>query len=262
MESMEKAFRYLSVLPEHPKEFFKRAAQLIEPRLDRLFRKPAAYQAVSWSRGIQDLDARFGRVVDILDEPALSDVEEQVRQRLENNYYTAPFSLSYNADLSLARCCYLACRLLEPSVVVETGVAYGVTSAFVLRALEENGRGVLCSVDLPPPGREVNKFVGLAIPEKLKDRWHLNYGFSRSVLPELLRKVRTVDIFVQDGSHTYRNMRWEFETLWPKIPTGGIIIADDIQSNRAFSELQQRDLSFQQIIQEAEKQALFGIAIK
>ena len=34
--------------------------------------------------------------------------------------------------------------------VVETGVAHGVTSRFILEALERNGRGFLWSIDLPP----------------------------------------------------------------------------------------------------------------
>jgi len=81
-------------------------------------------------------------------------------------------------------------------------------------------------------------------------------------MSHLLEEVVEVDVFIQDSSHTYRNMRREFETLWPYLRTGGVIVADDIQGNSAFSELQQRNPSFQRCIEQIKKEALFGVVIK
>lgn len=55
---------------------------------------------------------------------------------------------------------YVLARELKPEVIVETGVASGVSTLFFLQALEDNGSGKLYSVDLPnveeaskmPPG--------------------------------------------------------------------------------------------------------------
>jgi hypothetical protein len=40
-------------------------------------------------------------------------------------------------------------RSLKPRVIVETGVASGLSSAHILRALAANGTGTLHSIDLP-----------------------------------------------------------------------------------------------------------------
>jgi hypothetical protein len=98
----------------------------------------------------------------------------------------------------VARCCYLACRLLKPSVVVEGGVSYGVSSAFILQALKENDHGTLYSLDLPSLRPNFVKFWGIAVPEELKGRWELYRGYSRHVLPKILRETEKVDVFVSD----------------------------------------------------------------
>jgi hypothetical protein len=45
---------------------------------------------------------------------------------------------------------YSIVRAYKPEIVVETGVAHGVTSAFLLCAMHENRKGHLYSIDLPP----------------------------------------------------------------------------------------------------------------
>ena len=112
-------------------------------------RRPSAYETVNWEDALRDLEAHLGRVEDLLGEPALAEVEENTRRLLEEIRHKDPFSPRWAADSLLARLLPV-CRLLEPQVVLETGVAYGVSSAFILRALEENGHGILHSVDLPP----------------------------------------------------------------------------------------------------------------
>jgi predicted O-methyltransferase YrrM len=39
-------------------------------------------------------------------------------------------------------------RKIKPKIVVETGVSFGITSSFILQAMEENGFGTLYSIDL------------------------------------------------------------------------------------------------------------------
>jgi hypothetical protein len=64
-------------------------------------------------------------------------------------------------------------RLTRPMVVVETGVAMGLTCAVILAALDSNGDGQLYSVDLPALQSRPEEFVGSAVPDKLKSRWTL-----------------------------------------------------------------------------------------
>jgi predicted O-methyltransferase YrrM len=260
-----------SLALRHPEEFRDRIAGYAELGLDLLSGVPPTYETMGWKNALQDVEELFGRVVaDVLDEPALSEVEQGTRRLLKDIRREDPFSLRWAADSVLARCCYLMCRLLEPDVVVETGVAYGVSSAFVLSALEENGRGVLHSVDLPPLVREFERFWGIAVDEALRSRWRLHRGSSGRVLPRLLEEVRTADLFVHDSLHTYRNMRREFEAVWPRLRTGGMLIADDVERNRAFGELRQKTSVLWRVVRDREDQPLhgraapvmFGIAVK
>ena len=259
-----------SLALRRPREFSDRIIGYADLCLDLLSSTPPTYETVSWRNLLRDLEERFARAADVLDEPALEEVEEDTRRSLESIHHEDPFDRRWAADSLLARCCYLMCRLLEPAVVVETGVAYGVSSAFILRALEENGRGVLHSVDLPPLRRGYERYWGMAVGGGLEDRWTLHRGASARVLPWLLEDLQTVDLFVQDSLHTYRNMRREFEALWPRLQAGGALLADDVERNGAFGELRRKHPALWRVMGDREERPLhgraapvmFGIAVK
>ena len=261
----------LSLLLGNPQEFYDRAAGYADLVAERLFGKSPTYETVGWEGALREIEAHLGHVVDVLDEPALDEIEEYTRRSLKNIRGEDPFSPRLAADSVLARCCYLMCRLLEPDVVIETGVAYGVSSAFVLRALQENGRGVLHSVDLPPLRQEYERFWGIAVDGSLRSRWRLHRGASGRVLPRLLDELDPVDLFVHDSLHTYQNMRREFDLVWPRLRAGGVLIADDVERNRAFGALRQENPALWRVVRDRQEQPLhdravpittFGIAVK
>jgi len=128
-----------------------------------------------------------------------------------------------------AMSCYLIIRLMKPKIVVETGVSAARSSAFMLQALEDNNYGYLYSID-PDPN------AGYAIPDALKKRWFFIPKKSSEVLPSLLERLNQVDIFLHDILHTYENMMYEFETVWPFIIKNGVMLSDDIDFNKAFQE--------------------------
>jgi predicted O-methyltransferase YrrM len=260
----------VSVALQRPPEFGDRMAGYAELCLEHLFGTTPTYETVAWEGALEDVGVYLGPVADVLREPALREVEEDTRNLMAGIRCRDPFAPRWAADSLLARCCYLSCRLLEPSVVIETGVAYGVSSAFILSALEENGHGVLHSVDLPPLRREYERFWGIAVPGALRGRWNLHRGSSGRVLAGLLGQTGAVELFVHDSLHTYRNMRREFEAVWPRLRTGGMILADDVERNRAFDEVRHRDPALWRVVQDRERQPLhgrkapvmFGLAIK
>ncbi len=250
----------VSLALRRPPEFGDRMAGYADLSLERLFGTMPTYETVAWDGALEDLEEHLGRMADVLGEPALNEMQEDTRRLMEEIRRADPFAPRWAADSLLARCCYLSCRLLKPSVVIETGVAYGVSSAFILRALEENGRGVLHSVDLPPLRREYERFWGIAVDKKLRGRWSLHRGSSGRVLPELLRKTGAVDLFLHDSLHTYQNMRREFEAVWPWLLTGGVILADDVERNRAFDELRQRGPTLWRVVRDRERRPFSGRA--
>jgi predicted O-methyltransferase YrrM len=134
---------------------------------------------------------------------------------------------------------YVLCRLLKPEVVVETGVADGFSSAFILYALEANQKGKLYSIDLPnQEGQEIKggRQTGWLVPEDLKGRWELTLGDSRKELPALCDRLKNIDIFYHDSDHSYENMTFEFNSVFGNIKSKGLIVSDDITDNNAFND--------------------------
>lgn len=147
---------------------------------------------------------------------------------------------------------YALVRLQKPDIVVETGVASGVSSAYILLALAKNKKGKLFSIDLPyaldeerllermagksktviPEGKK----PGWLVPEELRSNWHLEIGKSSEKLPGVLQKTGSVDLFIHDSEHSYENMLWEYRTVWPFLKKGGFLLSDDIGRNSAFDE--------------------------
>lgn len=135
---------------------------------------------------------------------------------------------------------YALVRAAKPRVIVETGVASGLSSAHILRALDRNGFGTLHSLDLPnvqegsvlPEGRT----SGWIVPESLRDRWRLQLGDTWVLLPELLESLDRVDIFLHDSDHSYEAMLFEFEQAYPKLEPAGLILSDDTHLHTAWDD--------------------------
>jgi Methyltransferase domain len=170
---------------------------------------------------------------------------------------------SADGTQTLGRLCFAVCCYLRPKVVIETGVAHGVTSTYILWALERNNLGTLHSIDLPPLGADVQKDVGLYVPANLRNRWQLHIGPASVELARVFRTVSEPDVFVHDSLHTYRHMSWEFDLALRQLRTGGVVIADDVQGNRAFEEAILRpDAASWVVLREEGKNALCGALTK
>lgn len=132
---------------------------------------------------------------------------------------------------------YALTRALAPDLVVETGVSSGISSTYLLLACHLNGKGHVYSIDIDnrqylAPGNE----IGWIVPDELRALWSLLLGDSHLVLPHILSQLGQVDIFIHDSNHTYADMKFEFETSYPHIRSGGLLLSDDTNFNTAFSE--------------------------
>ncbi len=185
-----------------------------------------------------------------------------------------PFSFKgwNDGDPGFVRAIWCLVRHLRPANVVETGVAHGMTSRFILEAMERNGAGRLWSIDHPPLEQELHAQIGVAVGDVGRHRWQLISGSSRRQLPPLLRRLGMVDLFVHDSLHSERNVRLELDHVWPLLSLGGAVVVDDIDSNwgfRSFREAHPDQVAF---VCEAEplhpdprrfnQKGLFGIMIK
>lgn len=184
-----------------------------------------------------------------------SELERRLEGKLE-------LGAGHDADPGLARAVWCLVRHSQAERVVETGVARGVMTSFILRALDVNERGHLWSIDLPPVKANWHAASGVAITEDLRARWTLLRGSSRRRLPGLLRDLGTIDVFIHDSLHTARNMRFEFARAWAALSSGGVLVADDVDANPAFSAFVRAHQASAVVAQEELKPGKFGVAFK
>ena len=131
---------------------------------------------------------------------------------------------------------YVICRGQKPDLVVETGVASGISSSYILCALDLNKHGELYSIDLPWSESGGGRQSGCLIPDHLRQQWHLISGSSSDKLAPLLEKLGQIDVFLHDSDHSYENMLWEFQTAWAHLKTGGALLSHNIDYNSAFAD--------------------------
>lgn len=178
--------------------------------------------------------------------------ENQIRSLIEepnqNEFFSARLRFAkaelqkleiYSADLYAKKILlqYAVIRAFQPTIVVETGVANGVSSTYILLALQKNGHGTLYSIGLDDPQYlPAGKSLGWVIPQEFRSRWKLLIGDSRTVLPELLGEISFTDIFIHDSLHTHEHMLWEYRIAYPHIRPGGLLFSDDAEWNSAFPE--------------------------
>jgi len=176
-----------------------------------------------------------------------------------------------DGDPAFVRAVWCLIRHLRPSKIVETGVAHGVTSRFILEALEKNGAGHLWSIDLPP-NAILEKEVGVAVAGRRHDRWSYIKGSSRRRLPALLSELGQIDLFIHDSLHTERTVRFEVDRAWAVLKPGGAVVIDDIDVNWGFRSFVKAFPNYPSLICEAEplhpdlrrfnKKGLFGVVLK
>jgi hypothetical protein len=177
-----------------------------------------------------------------------------------------------DGDAGLVRAIWCLTRHLRPNKVVETGVAHGVTSRFILEALARNGLGHLYSIDLPPLERVWRQQVGIAVGGRFPDRWSYIQGSSRRHLPGLFSELGQIEFFVHDSLHSERNVRFELDRAWAALGAGGVMVVDDIDANWGFRSFTKTFSGHASMICEAEplqpdlrrfnQKGLFGILMK
>jgi predicted O-methyltransferase YrrM len=165
-------------------------------------------------------------------------------------------------DTMLGLLVYEIARMMRPDMIVETGVATGVTSAHLLAALEDNEHGVLHSIDLPPTDMVADGHVGAAIPDDLRHRWTYHWGSSRRLLPKLLEDCQGRIMFVHDSDHSYKNMAWEIRSAWHAISSGGVIVCDDVELHTAFLDTARELDANPWLVGQAEKPGSTGLLIR
>ena len=173
-----------------------------------------------------------------------------------------PYPIDYSMLESSRLFLYALCKIIKPKIIVETGVAYGLSTSYILQALYENKSGTLYSIDSEFKPWESELMIGSAIPDELKTHWKFVNGSSAKKLKGVLESVGKIDIFLHDSMHTYKNMIFEFESAWSHIKNNGFLLSDDILENNSFLEFYTSKNLKPFLLSSLDQKHMFGILKK
>lgn len=127
---------------------------------------------------------------------------------------------------------YALSRILVPTTVLETGVANGHSTFFLLHAVLKNGRGSLHSIDIAYD-------VGQLLSDTEKAMWSLHVLRGRPLrrsFARLIDALPQIDLFFHDSNHSYLWQAWELHCIRSKMNFGSVLISDDVDASCAFQD--------------------------
>ena len=144
---------------------------------------------------------------------------------------------SYYAQFPAPLDLFALVRLSRPKNLVESGVASGVSSTFLLLGIKANSAGTLHSIDFPAfrNGSRGNESwaipqgmsSGWAVPTRLRGRWDLRQGRSEDLLMPLLDEIGTVDLYCHDSPVDIRHFEFEMKSIRKHLKPGSLVVADN-----------------------------------
>jgi hypothetical protein len=185
----------------------------------------------------------------------------------EKGLRTGRGSYGWYSDAEIALCSAIWCTVLhaKPEVVIETGVAHGVSSRIILEGFSRNDSGHLWSIDLPHPlDHSLHAQTGAAVTDSCRPRWTYLEGESRRRLPPLVKEVGRLQLFIHDSLHTAENTLFEMEQAASIMSPGGVMLVDDIKGHSGFAEFARRHPDYETMVCLTPDGGIgaFGIAVK
>lgn len=149
------------------------------------------------------------------------------------NELAIPYPRSYAVEDGSAFLLYALVRSLRPAIVLETGVANGHSSFFILNAMRANRHGLLHSIDRSGE-------VGWLLSREERERWRLHVlpkkNLKRS-FSQILDSLPPLDVFLHDSDHSYSWQSFELRTALKKLNPGGVLASDDCDCGYAFLDV-------------------------
>jgi len=113
----------------------------------------------------------------------------------------------------------------KPVIGLETGMAYGASTIFLLHALPAGSTlfTVECCYQDADHMRRSLSTINIPTPDAVT--WEPLAGKSQEVLPEL---AVTLDFFLHDSDHSPEHQKFEYRWALGHLRSGGLLLSDDI----------------------------------
>lgn len=120
-------------------------------------------------------------------------------------------------------------KTLRPRVGIEVGLAFGISTLYILEALEETGGQKLIGMD---PAQHDNHWRGGGLHNIREAGYESLYEFhenaSQQVLPALVGEGQRIDFAFIDGWHTFDHTLIDFFYIDQMLNAGGVVVFDDV----------------------------------
>jgi hypothetical protein len=161
----------------------------------------------------------------------------------------------WNAGNQLFSMLYSITCAKNPEIIVETGVANGISTNAIMRALTKiNSKGSLHSFDILAQCGDA--YTG-------SDHWHFHLLPTKKTnkyLELIVDKLPRVDIWIHDSDHGYRWQKFEYLLALKLLNKNGILISDDVDASPAWGELAKTHFRKSYVLFDSTK--FVGIAFK
>lgn len=156
---------------------------------------------------------------------------------------------------------YVITRLVKPETILEIGVANGMSTAFVLGALDEEGvppeSVTIHAIDRPQFAYQIqerrgrfglegrgglipdNKEAGWLASKMIRQKYNyqLHIGDFTEILGDFSEIFDSLDLAIYDASKDPEEMKFAYQFLLTKLQRNGVLVSDDVLVNDIFEAM-------------------------
>lgn len=122
----------------------------------------------------------------------------------------------------------------KPRIIIETGVANGISTNMIMSALEQY-QGVLHSFDINPKCAFVYSGSG-------NWNFHLLKKNYAKQLKSKTQNLKNVDLWIHDSDHSYSWQKFEYSIASQLLtPNSGMLVSDDVDTTSAFGKFSKKN---------------------
>jgi predicted O-methyltransferase YrrM len=122
-----------------------------------------------------------------------------------------------------------AIEVAKPSLGCEVGLAYGLSTLYILDAMQRHGGGRLIGMD---PAQHDHTWQGGGLHNVrragFEDRYEFHEATSQQMLPRLAEKGTRIQFAFIDGWHTFDHTLVDFFYIDSMLDVGGVVVLDDV----------------------------------